>query len=355
MKIGVYSPYLDTLGGGEKYILTACECLSGNNEVTIFWDNKKIKQKAEEKFNLDLSRVGFARDIFSFGSIFQRLLQTSQFDVIIYLSNGSIPFVLARKLILHFQFPVEWVKESIFKKLKFLKVSKVICNSNFTKDFIDKKFCVKSQVVYPPVDLVSKEREKTKKENIILTVGRYQEISEGKTFKKHEVMIDLFKTMYNDALLKNWKMVLLVNFQDKDTSKIEKLEKSIFGYPIKVVKNASYPVLWEYYRKSRIYWHAAGFGEDLKIHPELAEHFGISTVEAASVGSVPVVINAGGQKEIVENGKNGFLWNTLSQFQERTIVLVNNNNLWEQLSNSAKETARNFGKDRFCKELNNLV
>ena len=44
------------------------------------------------------------------------------------------------------------------------------------------------------------------------------------------------------------------------------------------------------YRDAKIFWHAAGMKSDETIYPELAEHFGISTVEAMSAGCVPVAL-----------------------------------------------------------------
>ena len=38
MNIAIYSPYLDTAGGGEKYMLTIAECLSGENAVDVLLD-----------------------------------------------------------------------------------------------------------------------------------------------------------------------------------------------------------------------------------------------------------------------------------------------------------------------------
>ena len=40
MKIALYSPYLDTFGGGEKYILTIAESLSGIASVDLLSDNQ---------------------------------------------------------------------------------------------------------------------------------------------------------------------------------------------------------------------------------------------------------------------------------------------------------------------------
>ena len=38
MKIAVYSPYLDTFGGGEKYMITIAETLSSKHVVEVFLD-----------------------------------------------------------------------------------------------------------------------------------------------------------------------------------------------------------------------------------------------------------------------------------------------------------------------------
>ena len=74
------------------------------------------------------------------------------------------------------------------------------------------------------------------------------------------------------------------------------------------------------YGKSSIYWHATGYGED---NPKKFEHFGISTVEAMAAECIPVVINLGGQPEIVEQSVNGFLWNSIPELKKFSLKLVN--------------------------------
>ena len=54
MKIGVYDPYLDDVGGGEKYMLTTAECLSNDHDVTIFWDNNYAHQSIISTHNDDM-------------------------------------------------------------------------------------------------------------------------------------------------------------------------------------------------------------------------------------------------------------------------------------------------------------
>ena len=355
MKIGIFDPYLDTLGGGEKYILTIAMCLAKLHNIFIFWDpksEKEIKETAHKKLDIDLTSVQFTQNIFSPKySSFSRLILSKNYDFIIFLSDGSIPFVLS-KLIIHFQFPVEWVNISpLITKFKLLRIQKIICNSVFTKSFIDKKFGINSTVLYPPVFI---QKKNIKKENIILHVGRFGINVEGVNYKKQDIMVEVFKKMIKGGL-RDWKFVLFINSKKEDQGELDKLKERAKGFPIEIIDNADNALLWEFYNKSKIYWHASGFGEDLGKYPEKAEHFGIATVEAMGAGCVPVVINAGGQKEIVENEKSGFLWNTIDELIEKTNKIMKDHSLWKKMSENAIIKSSYFTGDRFCQELTGLV
>ena len=96
MNIGIFDPYLDTLAGGEKYMLTIAECLSKEHNVSIFWDTdvKAIKKLAFDRFGFDFSSIRFVKNIFSSRvSLFQRIQIARQYDRIVYLSDGSLPIV----------------------------------------------------------------------------------------------------------------------------------------------------------------------------------------------------------------------------------------------------------------------
>ncbi|OGH16042.1 MAG: hypothetical protein A3C30_00700 [Candidatus Levybacteria bacterium RIFCSPHIGHO2_02_FULL_40_18] len=354
MKIGIYDPYLDDVGGGEKYMLKMAECLSEGNDVTVFWNNKKDLETAKVRFSVNLSNVKIAANLFSPNvSFFKRLMGTKNYDAIIVLSDGSIPFSLSKKLFMHIQRPIRGAGRGLKNKLKLSRVSKVFCNSYFTKSFIDKQLGIDSLVIYPPVDLHPK---KVKKENIILHVGRFRvmDVTVGvKDYKKQYVMIDAFKKMAKK--IPNWKFVLAVSVKDEDKNEFEALVKSIRNYPIEFLINKTNDELWEAYSIAKIYWHASGFGEDLGEHPEFAEHFGISTVEAMGGGAVPVVFNAGGQKEIVEDNINGFLWNTLNELAEKTLLLARENKIFESMSGEGVKRARDFEGKRFYEEIKKMI
>lgn len=354
MKIGIYSPYLDTLTGGEKYILTAASSLSKDHSVTVFWDDRTILQRAANKFNLDLERVEVSQNIFSANTSFlQRLRKTMKYDRILYLSDGSIPLVAAKKLLIHFQFPVEWVNTNSFVYLlKRARISKIICNSHFTKGYIDKKFGGDSFVLYPPADV--SQINKNVKENIILTVGRFSMLPNKTDFKKLSVLVDSFKK-FQKKRLKGWRLAIVTSVLPEQEVDFAKFEEDIKSTYIDVYKNSSYENILDLYNKSKIYWHAAGYSEDLKKHPERAEHFGISTVEAMAYRSVPVVVNAGGQKEIVKDGETGYLWDTTDELIQKTHKLVIDKELLSQLAQNAQVSSKTFTVERFSEELNHLI
>lgn len=354
MKIGIYSPYLETLTGGEKYIFTAASCLSKEHTVTVFWDDPEIIHKAAKKFNLDLSHVQIQNNIFNKNTPFlKRIIATLSYDRIFVLSDGSIPIVGAKKLLVHFQFPVEWVNTNSFAFLfKKSRISKIICNSYFTKKFIDKKFSANSHILYPPVEIPQEKIEL--KKNVILTVGRFSVLSNGTDFKKLAVMISAFKE-FKKKRLKGWKLAIVTSVRPDQEKQFEEFKKNIKSLNIEIYKNVSYQEIIGLYRSAKIYWHAAGYSENLTSHPERAEHFGISTVEAMSYGAVPVVINAGGQPEIVKNGENGYLWDTTGELIEKTHKLAVDKNLLKTVSENAIESSQRFTVERFCDELNHLI
>lgn len=352
MRIGIYNPYLDGLTGGEKYMLTIAACLAQNHEVYVFWDDVNILKNAQKKFNIELDNVSLTKNIFSSKiSTVNRINQSRNYDAIIVLSDGSIPFLLSKKTFLHFQFPVEWVNATAKTKIKLLKITNIFCNSNYTKKYIDKKFGCNSIVLYPPVDIKSK---KLKKEDIILTVGRFGRTVEGANYKKHDILIREFKDLVDNGLT-GWKLILAISLRDEDKERFNQLEDLAKNYPIEFKINISNDELWKLYSKAKIYWHASGFGEDLEKHPEYAEHFGISTVEAMGAGAVPVVIKAGGQTEIVKDNENGFVWSSLEELRKKTIQLTDDKDLMNALSVNAQKDAEKFNISRFCKEINEII
>lgn len=334
--------------------MSIAQQLSKNHDVSVFWDNQKDIDRIVDRFHLDLSSVQRVKNIFSPTiSTLQRLMQSRTYDICIVLSDGSIPLVACKKLFLHIQQPLHTSQtKNLWEKFKLSRVTKIFCNSTYTKSFLPPLLRDKTTIIYPSVPIMAR---KVEKQNWILHVGRFRvkNIANG-DYKKQSVMVEAFKKVV-DKGLKNWKFVLAVSIQDKDKEEFEEMKKSAKNYPVEFFINKSNSELWDLYSKSKIYWHASGYGEDLVKHPEFAEHFGISTVEAMGAGCVPIVINAGGQKEIVTDSKNGYLWNTLSELEEKTLFLIKNTKKLEILSENAKKRAADFTEVEFAQKIEKLI
>lgn len=343
MKIGFYNPYLDTFGGGERYTLTLASYLSKNHEVDIFWNDPSIKAPLTRFLKIDLRDVNFKPNIFK-TTFWQKLINSRNYNFIFVLSDGSIPTTLSQNNILHFQVPFIFKKPSLITKIKLSRYKWIIVNSQFTKYFIDKSFRIDSKVIYPPVDIDS--IKPARKEKIILSVGRFS--AQQLHPKKQEVLIDVFKTL--SKKIPGWRLILIGQARKEDQKYLRNLRKSARGFAIKIIENVSANELRRLYSQTSIYWHATGFSEDENKHPERMEHFGIATVEAQAAGAVPVVINKGGQKEIVTDNVNGLLWSTKTELFESTLKLIGDKNLFLKLSKGAIKNSKRFSQDKFIKE-----
>lgn len=354
MKIGIYDPYLDDIGGGEKYMLTAAACLSQNHEVTIFWDNPEDVKAVCKRFDINLEKCAVVKNIFSPStSAWQRLQATNAYDALIILSDGSIPLTLSKYLFLHIQQPLSIsASNSILTNFKRTRIAKIFYNSSFTSEKNAAIFPgIPSTIIHPPVKHIQVQQAK---ENIILHVGRYRPMGDGSDdFKKQSTMLHMFSELVDHGL-KGWKFVIAAGILEKDQKAFDALKQSVKKYPVEFVENVSNNELAHIYAKAKIYWHASGYGEDLEKHPELAEHFGISTVEAMSAGIVPVVFNAGGQREIVTDSKNGYLWDTLDEFMNKTTELIKNDHLCNSMSKEALRRAEDYTLTKFCQEIKSL-
>jgi len=351
MRALIYDPYLDTLGGGERYCLSVAEfLLSCNWQVDLVWDDKTIVKKLIDRLNLkikDISLLGVKLNQLSF---FQKIKLMRQYDLIFWLSDGSVPLMFGKNNILHFQVPFYCANKNwLLNKIKFLKINTVVCNSLFTKKFIDKEFKINSQVLYPPVDI--DQFKPGKKSNIIIAVGRFEQSMQA---KRQDVLITAFKQMVDEGLA-DWQLVLIGgSLKRKQNPFLKQLVTQAKGYPIKFLVNAPFSTLRRFYSKSKIFWHAAGFEIDDRRQPHQVEHFGITPVEAMAAGCVPVVMDKGGLKEIVRRGV-GERWITIKDLKTKTKKIIKNEKLYDQYQQASLARAKQFSKNKFFLQLQKLL
>lgn len=356
MKALIFDPYLRTMGGGERYVLGVAQALEQlGYEIYFAYHHQKTLERSKRRFGVDISTYKLDPETFHLfkhhGSLLKKYLVTNKYDFIFFVSDGSIPFLFGKKNYIHFQVP--FTNYSFFNlitlPLKNLFITRFIYNSIFTKRVVEKRLKThKSIVIYPPIDITA-FKNSTVKDNIILSVGRFDSPSHSKRF---DVLIRAFKLLYKKN--KSQKLIVAGGLKgDFGKVTLRELKLQAEKYPVTFIVNPSYSELIKLYAKSKIYWHAAGYDIDEDVSPELVEHFGISTVESMASGCVPVVINKGGQKEIVTS-KSGFLWDTLNELVNCTLNLLSDEKFLKRMSKGAILRSKKFDIERFNQKITSI-
>ncbi len=396
-KIGIYNPYLDTKGGGEKVCLALAEHFAKdrNNNVYLITHDKVDLTKLADYFAINLSGIklmiiksdslllkvirhlplpSMARNFF-FDYKHLRTLKKQGFDVFVNNSVFSNMPSPSQNGVYLCMFPQKlgWAKNiSLLKKIYMTLMHSVyrismhprarygvytykmiLANSKYTKDHIQRRWGLDSTVLYPICDDMRKN-DPPQKEKIILHVGRFFANDNGNHHKRQDVLLEEFAKM-KKLHGSGWQLHFAGSVaEDKGGLKyIIELTQKAKGLPVYFHFNCSFPELKDLFNKATIYWHATGYGSDAEKHPERQEHFGITTVEAMSAGAVPVVINSAGQKESVAHGKNGFLWETKKELADytRKVAEASPSEL-KRLQDEAIKNAALFNKAAFNNQSN---
>jgi len=257
-------------------------------------------------------------------------------------NNGSKAGFLRNRL-LQTYYDWEWQK-------RFSTYQYKVAISDYTKKWTKQWWEIDSEVIYPPIDTHAAPCKK--KNDLILSVGRFTTDGHG---KKQLEMVRSFNEI--SARMPGWNYCCVGGLSSKDEDRVylETVRRASSTCAVRVDTNLNRGVLDELYGEAKIFWHAAGHGEDEKSHPELQEHFGMTTVEAMAAGCVPVVVDRGGQPEIVEHGISGFVWTTLDELKKYTLRLVYDEPLRTRMAEAARQRSRLFSKENFVQNFLRLI
>jgi len=345
-KVGIYDPFLDTLGGGEKYILSILEVFAEQGfEINIFWDknlNKEIKDRFAFRFiDLAYRQAGTSKylpNIFKKNSSPLTTFQTLRsFDYFFYVTDGSYFFSGAKKNFVYAMIPDKKLYSlNLINRLKLTNYL-FITHSIFTQKWL-KKFGIESKIIMPYLNnkLLSQKINLSKKEKIILSVGRFFSHLHS---KKYDLMIQAFKDLKKRSeKFSDYKLILAGGLKKEDQEyfnslkKLAKNDSSIIFKP-----NISLYELYKLYELSSYFWHFTGYGIDEENHPEQVEHFGITPLEAMASGCITFCYSAGGPKELITDGKNGFLFLNTNELIDKMIKINSNESIKETIINNEKQ------------------
>lgn len=184
---------------------------------------------------------------------------------------------LKDKIIKVLRFPIKWIDEH---NIEF--VSKIICNSRYSKKNLEKIYKKSCEIVYPGVDREIFKPKRIKKDNSIVCIGGICNV------KGQEFLINSLR-----PLLNKYKLILVGKGIKKDIKHINKIIKNS---NIKIVSWVNDETLINYYRKAKVTCIAA-----------YKEPFGLSSIESQACGTPVVSVNEGGPRETILDGISGFL------------------------------------------------
>ena len=226
---------------------------------------------------------------------------------------------------------------------------RVVSNSDFTMRWVERRWGVDSAVLHPPVSM----HDAAAKEQVILSVGRFFGVGQGHSKRQLE-LVEAFRRLV-DGGLSGWSLALAGGCTDDGRDYLDAVSAAAAGYPVSIHDNASGAELADLYGRAAVYWHAAGLGVDPERHPDVLEHFGISTVEAMSAGAVPVVLGVGGLAETVRHGNDGYHFRTLDGLVAITEQLLGDERTRERLAANAQRRAQEYSVDAFADRLRRIV
>lgn len=389
MKVGIYNePSGGGIGGAESTVAILADALSEAHQVEIVHHRSALRLEAlREVSGTRLDAVGLRYvepEPYSFGSSHipwrryrdaraWRAALSEPYDLFVNVTHGIPPFCHARRGALIVLFPIceqpaggiessrasspgsllkkrtgllyhdwEWQRRIASYQIK-------TTISEFSQAWTRRRWGAECQILYPPVDTHFAPAPKA---DLILSAGRFT--TEGHS-KKQSEMIDAFRQM-KEAGLEGWEYICAGSLGEsaRDKSYFSGVEQKARRCGAEALANLGRDRLKRFFERAKIFWHAAGYGED-DGRPELLEHFGIVTAEAMAAGCVPVVINKGGQSEIVRHGVSGFLWDTFDELKEYTSLLARDERLREGMAEQARRRAQLFSREVFVSRFLKLL
>ena len=358
--LALYDHTLHLIGGGEKYGCTMAEALQDAFDVTLIAHLPVTLAQLMDWYDLDLSRCrvkilpldffrqedrgGINPDLVSERTENPFLAvsrESGNFDFFINNSMLEMVYPLANNSLFVCHFP-ERQKGAYFYVPHYRQL---ICNSRYTAEWIEKKWSLSpSQQIYPPVDMEPAAAPLPPKENIILSVARFE--SGGS--KQQAEMITAFARLRAQAPreLQNWKLILCGGSAAPNPylDRIREMLRARPDLPVELKINISLNELKTLYARSALFWHFCGLHQS---NPAHVEHFGMSTVEAMQNRCLPIVFDGGGQREIVEDGISGYRFSGIRQLLDLTLQTIRDPGQREQTSRAAQLRGKNFTRAIF--------
>jgi glycosyltransferase involved in cell wall biosynthesis len=274
----------------------------------------------------------------------------NNYDIIIE-TQSNIPYKYTDASYIHFPALIDYIsfqaKTGISRKLYNWLIKKkakslisksgfVMTNSTWTSNYIKKAYGndLKIKIVYPPVNIEELLSINGERRKIILTVSRFSP----------EKKLDTIP--YIARNIPEAEFYLIGSTSNYSRPVIKSINKKAIGLNnFHVETDVPRKRIIELMSQASIY-----------LHPPFAEHFGISIAEAAAAGLVPVVYkDGGGWTDIVSRIDEGLGYKNIEEAVIIIKKLLSENGRLNNLSEKAKDIAKDFSYEKFKERLNEVI
>lgn len=381
MKIAVYESRLANLGGGGRHALMAALALAESHEVEFWHDRPVDPAVLQERWNVSIESLTM-REMPHDDAFVSAM--TAGLDGFINAAQGRFIQPRARHSAFLSFFPTgvdlslsgrtRWIAGTLIRaaglggllparlqqRLATLPTwseiqalaayDAIFANSEYTRRWVRHYWHRDSLVLHPPIEMLPP----LPKENIILHVGRF---FVGGHNKKHDVLVEGFRALLARLPAgERWELFLAGSITPgaNHQAYADRIRDLASGLPVRIHLALDHAALATLFGRARIYWHATGYGADLRRSPDQAEHFGMSIVEAMSAGAVPVVFAEGGPAEIITPGQDGLVWRTPESLVEETLELIQRPDRLATMASAAITRSRAFERRAFMRQMRAL-
>lgn len=363
--LALYDHCLHFIGGAQKYGATMAQALQDTFDVTLVSNKAVTLEHLQQWYKLDLSHCRLEIVPIPFFESRRRemeLIDPAEVDFkgenpfhIISRLSGDYDFFINNSM-LEMVYPLSNVSVLVCHfperdRTRFFHVpeyTEIVYNSQYTAEWIKIKWGLTAQThIYPPVDMESSGVE-IQKEKVILSVSRFDPGGN----KQQLQMIKAFKLLCQNHPedMRGWKLVL-AGGSVPGNPYLEKVGEYLSRNPderIELKINVTEDELRRIYQKGTIFWHFCGLNQK---DPAKVEHFGMNIVEAMQNSCLPIVFRGGGQPEIVEEGKTGFLFGNEEELSAVTVDVIRHPELIEEMAPKARERSQAFHADVFVEKV----
>ncbi len=367
IRVGIYDHAGHFAGGGQRYVAEMAAIMQERYDLTYIFNNDVRLSDYKDWFDLDLTRNHMK--IIRIPFFEQRKRYTADEGMV--LGEISNPFDIISRDTLNYDIfvnanmlgkvnPLSLV--SIFvchfpdqEKSRFFQVDKydhLIINGDYTGEWVARRWqLTPTDKLNPPVNMYNAQSRSDCKESLILSVSRFEVSGSKKQLELIQAFTELCRQQPEHT--RGWRLVLLGgSTPGNDYLRAVEEAAATSGCAIEVCANAAVAEIRDYYRRAAVFWHACGLNET---RPERVEHFGMTTVESMQNYCVPIVIDGGGQREIVEHGTSGFRFSSLDELKTHTLTLLRNPPQRRQMAEQAYARSHLFSLPVFRDKLERLL